>query len=144
MDALRDEIRHLDTTPRALRQFGVLVGGVFGAIAVFIGWRAGWDFPTWAAVMGGVGLALVVFGLVAPRVLRGPYVAWMGLAVVLGFAVSRVLLTLVFGLLVTPIGLVLRALGRAPFPRRPDARAATYWHAREAGPPDPARYGRFY
>lgn len=144
MDTLRDEIRHLDTTPRALRQFGALVGGVFGTIALVVGWRAGGAFPTWAAAMGVVGGALVVLGLVAPRVLRGPYVLWMGLAVVLGFVVSRVLLTLVFVLLVTPTGLALRALGRAPFPRRPDAAAETYWYARETGPPDPARYKRFY
>ena len=141
MLAVRDEIRALDTSPRALRQFGVLVGGVFAVVAAVVWWRSG---AGWALGLGGAGALLVVLGLAAPPVLRGPYLGWMGLAVVLGFVTSRVLLTAVFVLLVTPIGLVLRALGRRPLALRPDPAAETYWHARDAAPPDPGRFERYY
>ena len=67
----------------------------------------------------------------------------MGLAVVLGFVSSCVLLTLVFAVLVTPIGWALRALGRTPLALRPDPDAATYWHARDDAP-DPGRFERYY
>jgi hypothetical protein len=141
MHALRDELLQLDTSPRALRQFGVLVGGVLLAVAAWGAWR---HFAVWPWVVGGLGACLVVLGLGAPGVLRRPYIGWMGLAVGLGFVTSRVLLTGVFVVLVVPVGLALRAFGRAPFPIRPDPAAETYWHARDAGPPDPARFGRYY
>ena len=141
MQALRDEIRALDLSPRALRSFGVLVGGVLLAVAAWGAWRGA---TAWPLAVGGVGAALAALGLAAPAVLRRPYVAWMALAVVLGFVTSRVLLTAVWAGLVVPVGLALRALGRSPMPARPDPAAPTYWHARDAGPPDPARFGRYY
>jgi len=142
MSAVFDEIRDLDTSPKALRSFGVLVGGVLLAIAAVVAWRNGWDLPTWARGVGGLGAVLVVLGLAVPRVLRVPYVGWMALAVGLGWVTSRVLLTVVFFGIVTPTGLVLRAFGKAPLARRPDPAAPTYWHARDA--PDPHRFERFY
>ena len=141
MLAVRDEIRALDTSPRALRQFGVLVGGVLVVIAAVVAWRGG---AAWALGVGGAGALLVALGLAAPPMLRVPYLGWMGLAVVLGFVTSRVLLTAVFFLIVTPTGLALRALGRRPLALRPDPAAETYWHARDAAPPDPERFGRYY
>ena len=140
--AVRDEIRALDTSPHALRQFGVLVGGVFALAAAWLGWRSGG--AAWTLALGGAALGLVALGLAAPRVLRGPYRAWMALGVVLGAVTSRVLLTAVFALVVTPIGLALRALGRTPLALRPDPAAETYWEARDAAPPDPARVERDY
>lgn len=144
MRAVLDEIHALDTSPRALRQFGVLVGGVFAAAAAWFGWRSGG--AAWTLGVGGAGAALVALGLAAPRMLRGPYRAWMALGVALGAVTSRVLLTAVFALVVTPIGLALRALGRTPLALRPDPAAETYWHARDDADaaPDPARFERYY
>lgn len=144
MDALRDEIRHLDTSPRALRQFGVLVGGVALAVAAWAVWQRGGEVGGWPVIVAAVGGALVFGGTAAPRWLRAPYLVWMGLAVVLGFVTSRVLLTLVFCFVVVPTGLALRASGKTPLAVRPDPGAETYWHARDVAPPDPARFGRYY
>lgn len=142
MSAILDEIRALDTSRASLRSFGAVVGGVFLAIAAVFAWRAGWDAPAWAEWMAGVAGVLIVLGLVVPRALRWPYVGWMALAVVLGFVMSRVLLTAVFFGIVLPTGLALRLLGKTPLDRGPDASAATYWHAREA--PDPDRFERYF
>jgi hypothetical protein len=57
-------------------------------------------------------LVLHVTNMVAPQVF-GPLVPlWFGLAHLLGAISSRILLTLVFGLVVTPIGVLRRALGK--------------------------------
>jgi hypothetical protein len=60
-----------------------------------------------------------------------------------GWLVSRVLLGAAFYLVITPVGWLLRALGRAPLARSFDHEAATYW--RDA-PPErgPARYFKEY
>jgi hypothetical protein len=50
--------------------------------------------------------------MVWPQIFRPVAVLWLGLAHGLGAVVSRVLMFLVFALVVTPIGLVRRALGK--------------------------------
>jgi hypothetical protein len=57
-------------------------------------------------------LILQVVSMVAPQVLRPVAIVWFGFAHLLGAVVSRVLLAVVFGLVVTPIGLLRRALGK--------------------------------
>jgi hypothetical protein len=56
-------------------------------------------------------LIIQVVSMIAPQVLRPVAIVWFGLAHLLGAVVSRVLLAAVFGLVVTPIGLLRRALG---------------------------------
>jgi hypothetical protein len=57
----------------------------------------------------------------------------MGLALVLGHVMTRVLLALVFFLIVTPIGLVRRALGRDPIEKSAEPELDSYWIRREDG-----------
>ncbi len=137
------EIRALDTGRRALRSFGLVVGGVFVGIAAVIAWRSGGATP-WAAGVGGLGASLMLLGLAVPGWLRPVYRVWMGLAVVLGFVMTRVLLTLVFVLLVVPIGLGLRLAGKDLLRLRLDPEAASYWLPRDAPDPPAERMKRYY
>jgi hypothetical protein len=57
-------------------------------------------------------LVLHVTNMVAPQVFRPLVPLWFGLAHLLGAISSRILMTLVFGLVVTPIGVLRRALGK--------------------------------
>jgi len=66
-----------------------------------------------------------------PSLRRPMFVGWMYAAYPLGFIVSHVLLGLVYFGVVTPIGLLLRAVGHDPMTRRFDRSAKTYWIARE-------------
>lgn len=69
-------------------------------------------------IFGALGGALVVAGLLVPPAARAFHTAWMRLAVLLGHVNSRVLLTLVYYLVVTPYGVVTRLVGRDPLRRR--------------------------
>lgn len=141
---LREEVRAVDSSRKALRSFGVLVGAVLLGVAAYAAWRRGWTLSTLAAALGGIGAALVVLGLAAPAVLRPVQRAWMALAVVLGFVMTRVILTVVFFGVVTPIGLVMRALGRDPMVRRPDPAAPSYWILRDGAASDRERLERYF
>lgn len=121
------EWRALDGSRAALRGFGRTVGLVLLAIGTYVLWRRGWALTVLPATLLGIGGALVGLGLAAPGVLRPVYRVWMLLAVVMGFVMTRVLLTLVFFGVVTPIGLLRRALGHDPLRRKPDPHATTYW-----------------
>lgn len=129
---IREELQQLDTSPRALRRFGWLVGGVFLLLGIWL-WRRQ---HAWAPVPGVAGLALVALGSVIPRALRPVHRAWMALSLVLGLVMTTLLLTLVYCLVVTPAGWLARLKGKDFLHRRLDRSAASYWVAR---PPPLAR-----
>jgi Saxitoxin biosynthesis operon protein SxtJ len=110
-------------TRRQLRDFGLLVGGIFGVIGLWpLLWRQ--QSPrTWAMVLFAV---LVLPALVAPPILAPAYRAWMKLAEVLAWINTRILLGAVFYGVVTPIGLVMRLLGRDPMHRQLDRQGESY------------------
>jgi len=57
-------------------------------------------------------LIVHVVNMIVPQVFRPVAIAWFGLAHLLGAVASRVLMFVVFALVVTPIGLLRRALGK--------------------------------
>lgn len=127
MQELLEEIRHLRPDRKALRSFGLTVGAVFLAIAAFVFWRTGWSLTPAVRWVGAIGVALAALGLVVPMGLAYPYRIWMGLALVLGFLMSHVVLGIVYFLLVTPIGFVFRLRGKDLMDRRMQPGASTYW-----------------
>ena len=108
------------------RTFGLIMAGAFGALALVRAWWTG-QLSWW---MLGLAVVFLAASLLLPAWLQPVRLAWMKLAAVLGFINSRLLLTIVFGLIITPIGLLLRALGRRPFATASDAAMKTYWRAR--------------
>ena len=97
------------------RSFGLSVGTVVTALAVVLAWRGRTGR---AEAVGAIGVLLVVFGYLRPAVLRIPSDAWWAFAGVLGWINTRVLLSLAFLLVLTPIGLLWRVIGRDPMNRR--------------------------
>jgi hypothetical protein len=120
---------------RAEREFGLIVGSVFVLLSLW--WLYRGKFATAAYVLSAAGSALVLFGLVFPRLLTVPRRFWMKLAEGMSFISSRIILAVVFFLVLTPIGLVKRAMGWDPLQRRSKARD-TFWQ------PYPERNPRHY
>jgi hypothetical protein len=100
----------------------------------------GWNFPL-AAIVGGGGLAVGLLLLALPQMARPFYVAWYFVACCIGTVVGNLALAIVFFVLVTGLGLLMRALGRRPVRKTFDKRAATYWQDAEHVD-DPNRYYR--
>ena len=57
-------------------------------------------------------IVLLVLNMTVPRIYRPIAVLWLGLSDLLGSVVSRVLLSIVFFLVVTPIGVFRRLIGK--------------------------------
>ncbi len=109
---------------KTLVTFGLLVGGM--AVVLFgllFPWLRGRAIPTWPFAAAAV---LVAAALGAPRLLSPVYRAWMAVGAALGWVNTRILLGAVFFLMVTPIGAVMRMMGRDPLRRGFDPRGATY------------------
>jgi hypothetical protein len=89
------------TSVRQLRQFGFLVGGIFGAIGL---WPMVWRHQSprqWALALA---IALVLPALVTPRILAPVLRAWMAAGEVLAWINTHIILGVVFYAVVTPLG----------------------------------------
>lgn len=108
------------------RSFGLSVGTATLVMAGLLWWRA---YPRAAAVAGVIGVLLIAGGLVAPAALRLPSRVWWRFAIILGWINSRILLTVFFFLVLTPVGCVLRLVGRSPLR---SVRPSTNWSGYDA------------
>ena len=112
------------------RSFGLSVGTVLLLIAAYSVWRGR---ITAAEILGGIGTVLVVLGSVRPALLEWPNWLWWKLAFALGWINARIILTIIFIVLLVPLAIIWRLIGRDPLGRR---RASwTGWV------PYPPRYG---
>jgi hypothetical protein len=112
-----------EVTRKELRSFGLLVGGIFAVIGVWPTLFRGEDLRLWAV---GLAVVLILPALLWPRSLKLVYRVWMALGQVLGWINTRILLSVVFYVLFTPMGLVMRLMGKDPMRRRFEPDADTY------------------
>jgi hypothetical protein len=101
---------------RAEKEFGLIVGGVFTLLGIW--WLYRGKFVSAAYVLTIAGPALILCGVAVPRLLVIPRKLWMKLAEAMAYVSSRIILAVVFFLLLTPIGLIKRAMGWDPLQRR--------------------------
>jgi hypothetical protein len=97
------------------RSFGISVGGVLCVIAALLLWRGRTGR---AEVVGAIGAVLMLAGLTYPPLLEYPSAAWWRFSRALGYANARVLLSIVFFLVLTPLAIVWRIAGKDPLARR--------------------------
>jgi hypothetical protein len=137
---LIDEIRAIPSSRRDLRNFGLVVGGVLLALALFLFWK---ERPAWPW-LGGIGVCLVGLGLLLPSVLLPLQKVWMTLAVLMGWVMTRVILSVLFFLVLTPIALVAKVAGKRFLDRRHGESADSYWRPREDHSAGRERYEKQY
>ena len=96
-------------TAREGRRFGLTVGLAFLALAALLWWR---DHPTLATAAAIVGGMLVGAGVAVPGHLGPIHAAWMRFALTISKVTTPVLMATVYFLVITPTGLIRRALGK--------------------------------
>lgn len=124
-------------SPAEGRKFGLTLGGAFAVITGLLWWRgrmAGIPYT------GGLAAVLILAGLLVPARLGPVFRAWMGLAHLLSKVTTPIFMGVIYYLVLSPIGLVMRAIGRRPLvhPRQ----ALGYWFARGTEGTDAARMER--
>jgi hypothetical protein len=109
---------------RGLRRFGLVTGAMFaGLFGLLFPWLLDRPIPAWPWTLFAV---LAAMGLLTPRWLRPLYYGWMHAALWLSRFTTPVILGVAFFLVVTPIGLIMRAVGRDPMNRRWNRDADSY------------------
>jgi len=130
MSWTRNEYQSLDRSPRALRRFGFTVGFVI----LFLGFVLWWRQHSAGLLLISIAALLLLAGGLAPSSLKWVHGPWMVGSLALGWIVTRILLTLVFFLVITPIGLLQRLLGKSAIQVAFTTNSASYWQRRTASP----------
>ena len=123
---LKEEFKHIKETKKDLRKFGLTVGIVLATIGVILYYFEK-SSAIYFAVIGGL---LILFGALFPNILKPLNRVWMSLAIILGFFMSRVILTILFYLVLTPIGILAKLVGKKFMSLKYDKSAETYWEKR--------------
>jgi hypothetical protein len=85
----------------------------------------------WVAIIAAAGFAIFLSSFVSLRLTRIIYLGLILVTFPIGWAISMILLTAFYFLLLTPLGFIFRLLGRDPLCRRFDPDAKSYWLARQ-------------
>jgi hypothetical protein len=121
---VKEELKVLDISKKPLRNFGLLVGGIFCLLGFWI-YYSSQSFI--GIIFLSIGALLLIFGLLLPKSLSGVYKIWMGLAFALGWVMSRVLLTLLFYFVITPIGFAAKIFGKKFMDVDYKVKKESYW-----------------
>lgn len=123
---VKDELKNLDVSQRKLKNFGLLIGIIFLALAAWIYLIVNGSVIL-SILFTLVGVYLLAGGLLFSSSLKTSYKLWMGLALALGWIMSRVLLTLLFYLVVTPLALMARLFKKEFLDLNYNKKRNSYW-----------------
>ena len=112
-----------DIDNKQLRSFGFIVGGIFAVIGLWPVIFHNHDIRWWAVILAAL---LVVPAMIFPRSLAGLYKPWMAVGHIMGWINTRIILGVVFYLVVTPIGIIRRMLGKDPMGKKIESGLKTY------------------
>ena len=134
----RPSITTMSNAPPSNRKFGLtFAGGLLGLTAL-----AYWRRHAVSEVLVGVAGGIALVALAYPRLLTPVKWLWLKIETVLRYVNSRLLLTIIYFVLITPTAMFLGLARRRPLARR-SAPATSYWHWREPSHPDKAMEHQF-
>jgi hypothetical protein len=123
------------------RAFGCTVGSVLMLIAAAKALMAGMVGLTVLLIFS-AGAALLLLGVVAPARLSTLNRLWMKIGAMMARVVNPIVLALLFFLVVTPVGALMRLLGKRPLRLTAEPDAPSYWIERMQSGSDPSSMKR--
>jgi len=119
-------VRENSSQTKEIRRFGLIAFIFFGSLSVLGIWMAR-PIPTYLfGSLSCLGLGFVL----APRLLKPVYAAWLKIAHFVGRVLTTLILTVAYYLVITPSALIKRLFGGRPLPVMPDKKLQSYWVAR--------------
>ena len=123
---LVEEIKAIKSTPKELKRFGLTLGIAFGFLGALLIWK---HYPAGSTLL--ISTAFFMGGAwVAPAILKPIHKIWMTLALTMGAVMTRVILTALFYLVITPLGVLTRIFGKDFLDRKFRENKKSYWHER--------------
>ena len=121
-----EEIKNIKSEKSDIRNFGITLGIILLLISGFLFWKEKESYQ----IFSGIGITLSLIAIAIPSVLKPVYWMWMIFGIILGWFMTRVILSLLFYIIITPIGLTLRLFGKQFLELRWDKSKESYWNFR--------------
>jgi hypothetical protein len=122
-----EEIKNIQTTNKDIRSFGITIGIILFIISAMLLYYEN-ELYQLIAIIASIFIGL---GLILPILLKPIYLVWMIFAVILGWIMTRVILSIIFYLIMTPIGLITRLVGE-DFLDMKKLDSNSYWNKRDS------------
>ena len=110
------------------RSFGLLFFVIFLIVSLWPLTHEG-SIRIWSVIISAV---FLILGLINSRLLTPLNVFWFKFGMILGAIISPIVMGIVFFLLVTPTGFILRIMGKDLLNKKYDKEKETYWIKRNA------------
>lgn len=124
------DIKNIKSTEKELKSFGLSIGLALVVLAGFLFWKEKGSYFYFLIV----GNVLVILSELCPGILKPLQKPWMMFVVALGWLSNRIILSIIFYLVVSPIGLILRLFGKNFLDIKIDKSKFSYWNQRNAIP----------
>lgn len=121
-------MQNYNSETKSLRKFGITMSIVFAAITCFILLR----HKQGIFITLNLSILFLIFAFVLTNFLKPVYILWMKLAFILSWINTRLILIIMFYLVLTPMSILLRLLGKDLLDRKIDKNKDSYWHKKEA------------
>ncbi len=128
----------LNLSKDSLKKFGITMSACFAIITLLVALKHKHNPLPFCFVSS----LFILMAFVAPKALRLIYISWMKVGFVLGWINSRIILTVIFYLICTPIGLVMRLFGKDLLSLKTEKSAKTYWLKKDSRHFNPQGYER--
>ena len=129
-------IKNRVITIRQLRTFGIALTIFLFIIGIinFINRNSQYKYFTGSAII------IFIISIFVPFIIKPVYRTALFFAHIIGWINARIFLTIIFYLLLTPIALILKILGKDPLDRKFDPQAESYWNIRTGNEPVKEQY----
>ena len=122
-----EEIKNIPKSNKDIKSFGITIGIILLILSGLLMYY-NYENYNFIAILAS---AFIVLGLLLPILLKPIYFVWMVFAAILGWIMTRVVLSLVFYLIISPIGLVTRIIGE-DFLALKKKNLDSYWNHRHS------------
>lgn len=120
---IRSEVRDLRTGKKELHRFTVLLFLIFSIMGGMVLRKS----IGHGIILLIIGTFFLLAGLIRPCFLKILYQVWMMLGFILGWIMTRLILSITFLFVFTPVGLLLRLLRKDLLDQKLEKTKASYW-----------------
>ena len=102
------ELNNIGLSRKDLKNFAFIIGFILIVIGVFLFFREKDLFIYFSSI----GLIFIGLGIITPAALKPIYKIWMTFAIIIGWVMTRVILSVLFYLIISTIGIFARLVGK--------------------------------
>ena len=133
-----DELKKIKSGKNELRKFGLTLGVALGLLAALLVWLEK-DYYYYFLILA---VALIALGAVRPTLLKPLQKIWMTLALTMGWIMTRLILSILFYLVLTPMAMAAKLMGKDLLGLKFNLNADSYWITKPKTKPQKSDYER--